>query len=160
MRLTDISSCSVTSRTASEELHSGCTSAQRAAQGAAPTCTCFPATGHRHFPLYQIFLSKLQTSLFSFSERKWKREANGVGKIDYYRNFPQTEIENEWQNLCLLCYYICSFIDLFSRTDCSWTVKGPHKTPLPLHKTTEVSCHFSTFLTEFMLPKRLWRKMC
>lgn len=78
-------------------------------------------------------------------------------KIDHYRKFLQTDIENKWQNLCLLCYYICAYIDLLSGTDYSWTVKGLHKTPLPLLKITEVSCQFSTstFLTVFMHSKRL-----
>lgn len=90
-----------------------------------------------------------------FFRKGVKEEGQQAGKMDHYRSFLQTEIENKWQNLCLVCYYICAFIDLLSSTDYSWTVKGLHKTPLPLHKTTEVSCHFSTLLTEFMLSKRL-----
>lgn len=37
--------------------------------------------------------------------------------------------------------------------------KGLQETPLPLHKTTEVSCHFSTFVTEFMFLKRLEKRV-
>lgn len=37
--------------------------------------------------------------------------------------------------------------------------KGLQETPLPLHKTTEVSSHFSTFVTEFMFLKRLEKRV-
>jgi len=65
------------------------------------------------------------------------------------------EAESKSQNLFLLLRLCSYWFTLRHRLQLC--CKGTAQTSLPLHKTAQVSCHFSphTFSTGFMLSKRL-----